>query len=335
MLRPRFARVSRPAPSPLQAALSSARAAIGAAAKTDGPVLAGPFHAEVGYELLYWIPFLRWAVSTEPRLAGRLVAVSRGGTASWYDGVATGYVELYDLVAAAELETSRAAVEEETRGSRKQLVESSLDLRLRNLADERIQSTATIHPSLLFEIIRQLVRRPLPRGKDLPLAFAPLARSSVPLDLPPHYVAVRFYVRPSFPLSNENIALVQDIVRRLAATSEVVVLDPDGRYDDHVDFPIVAGPGVHSLAGLVPDSENLAMQAAVVSGADAFVGTYGGLAYLPAFLGVPGLSLYSTTNFLPQHLELAGRVFAEPPYGRFVAVDTRTLDLLRLVLPAS
>jgi hypothetical protein len=50
---------------------------------------------------------------------------------------------------------------------------------------------------------------------------------------------------------------------------------------------------------------------------------------------VPGLSLYSTTNFLPQHLELAGRVFAEPPYGRFVAVDTRTLDLLRLVLPAS
>lgn len=331
MFRSMLRRRRRPAGTPLDRALAAARAAFADAARSTGQVVAGPFHAEVGYELLYWIPFLRWALEVEPSLAGRLVAVSRGGTRAWYAGIADEYVELYDLVGPAELEAGREAVAEETRGSRKQVVESSLDRRLDELVAERVEAGAAIHPSLLFGLVRELIRRPLPRGKDLPLRFEAMAQPAAPpFELPERFVAVRFYARPSFPATAENVELVRSIVASVAADQEIVLLNPGNRYDDHADFE--PPPGVRTLAGATTDAENLALQAAVVARASAFVGTYGGLAYLPSFLGVPSLSFYSATNFLPQHLELAGRVFAEPPYGRFVAVDTRSLELLRLAL---
>ena len=64
--------------------------------EADTPVLAGPWLGEVGFELLYWIPFLRWAVSEFPGLRRQLVIQSRGGVASWYEGLATRYVDLFD-----------------------------------------------------------------------------------------------------------------------------------------------------------------------------------------------------------------------------------------------
>ena len=50
-----------------------------------GPILAGPWLGEVGFELLYWIPFLRWFAERYGVSPDRLIAVSRGGSAAaWY-----------------------------------------------------------------------------------------------------------------------------------------------------------------------------------------------------------------------------------------------------------
>ena len=55
----------------------------------DGPIVAGPWLGEVGFELLYWIPFLRWFVERFGVSRDRLIAVSRGGSAAaWYGSFA-------------------------------------------------------------------------------------------------------------------------------------------------------------------------------------------------------------------------------------------------------
>jgi len=65
-------------------------------------VFAGPWAGEIGYELLYWIPFLRWLVRSIPGLGERLTVCSRGGVESWYADLTPRYVELFDLVSAYE-----------------------------------------------------------------------------------------------------------------------------------------------------------------------------------------------------------------------------------------
>ena len=52
-----------------------------AALPTAGPIVVGPWLGEVGFELLYWIPFLRWALAEAGIAADRVTVVSRGGCA--------------------------------------------------------------------------------------------------------------------------------------------------------------------------------------------------------------------------------------------------------------
>ena len=48
------------------------------------PIIVGPWLSEVGYEVLYWVPFVRWVQSQFRIAPERLVVVTRGGAASWY-----------------------------------------------------------------------------------------------------------------------------------------------------------------------------------------------------------------------------------------------------------
>lgn len=313
--------------------LRDAREAIAELAASDRPVVAGPWLAEVGYELLYWIPFLRWAIEAEPALAGRLHVVSRGGVAGWYEGVGATYVELFDHFEPEELEAIREAAAAGTGGVRKQMAETAADRTiLDRLAGSLVAGYETLHPSLMFQAFRQTLKRPALRLDELPYRFAPLAPPALELDLPDEFVAVRFYHRASFPDVPANRALVERTLAELRAQGPVVSLDPGRRYDDHVDA--AAPAGVLRVPQLAAPATNLAVQTAVVARATAFVGTYGGLAYLGPLLGVPAVSFYSDrSRFRPQHLELARLVFDRAEYGRFVALDTADLPVLERVVP--
>ena len=52
-----------------------------------GPIVAGPWHGTIAWELLYWIPFLRWFRRRFDVDRSRLAAVSRPGAALWYADV--------------------------------------------------------------------------------------------------------------------------------------------------------------------------------------------------------------------------------------------------------
>ena len=60
------------------------------------PIIAGPWLSEVGFEVLYWIPFLRWFEDRYRVDRERVIAVSRGGASSWYADVAGAYVDIFD-----------------------------------------------------------------------------------------------------------------------------------------------------------------------------------------------------------------------------------------------
>ena len=71
-------------------------------ARGRGPIIAGPWLSEVGFEVLYWIPFLRWFQDRYRIDAERIVAISRGGVAEWYGGIAGRYVEIFDHLSPEE-----------------------------------------------------------------------------------------------------------------------------------------------------------------------------------------------------------------------------------------
>ena len=50
--------------------------------KNDVPVIVGPFTGEVGFELLYWIPMIRWMQHEFPALRGRLSSCRGAGSAA-------------------------------------------------------------------------------------------------------------------------------------------------------------------------------------------------------------------------------------------------------------
>jgi hypothetical protein len=58
-----------------------------------GTVVFEPWPGDTATELLYWVPFVRWAQSHFALDPARLVAVSRGGVEHWYADACRGYVE--------------------------------------------------------------------------------------------------------------------------------------------------------------------------------------------------------------------------------------------------
>ena len=66
------------------------------------PIVLGPWLSEVGFETLYWVPFLHWVKAAFRLDPDRLVAVSRGGVGRWYEGIAGRYVEIWDDIDPAE-----------------------------------------------------------------------------------------------------------------------------------------------------------------------------------------------------------------------------------------
>jgi hypothetical protein len=315
------------------AAEVEARRELARLAAADGPIVAGPWVAEVGYELLYWIPFLRWAAAVEPALEGRLTALSRGGVASWYADVCGEYVDLLDRLSPDEL---RAVVEEdeERAGLRKQMRATAGDRRLLERAG--LATAAVLHPETMFAAHRALLKQ---RAYTRPGGLFPLAPIGVPdlpevaSRLPEDYVAVRFYANVAFPDTVANRHVAAEAVAALADEGPVVLLDPGVRVDDHWDIGLEDDRLIR-IGDLSTPSTNLAVQTAVVARARAFVGTYGGLSYLPSLAGVPSFALYSDPErFRRHHLDRAVALLADPPFGRYAALDVRAADLRALAVP--
>src|SRR5207249_3171930 len=63
----------------------------------DQPVVAGPWLGDEVGEVLYWIPFLRWAQAATFGLQERLIVVARPRSEPWYAGIGARRVRPEDV----------------------------------------------------------------------------------------------------------------------------------------------------------------------------------------------------------------------------------------------
>ena len=138
--------------------------------------------------------------------------------------------------------------------------------------------------------------------------------------------AVKFYFNECFPSTPENRAFARGIVRDLVARGPVVSLTTNLRLDDH-DGHELREAGVQLLPDHLDPRQNLAVQAALVAGARAFVGTYGGFSYLAPFAGVPTTAYFSNAaGYSPRHLLMAQSAFTSVGTPGLLAVHAATND---------
>jgi hypothetical protein len=292
-------------------------------------IVAGPWLSEVGFEALYWIPFLHWirvAFHLDP---SRVVAVSRGGVGGWYAGVASRYVELWDLIEPAEFARRNAA-----RGVTKHYERSPLDDDILAGVARQIGTDDfdVLHPGLMYRLFTLYWSGQRAMGfVDAHTRFERTVAPQIidPSLLPGEYIAVKFYAARSLP----DTPAVRDWMRRMVADlserAPVVLLDTGlVLEDDHADFAIASKGRVISARPWMTPRDNLGIQSQIVAGARAFVGTCGSIAWLAPRLGTDTSALFVDPKWLHAHLPVAMRAYHRLQAGRFTGADLRALDPL-------
>ena len=306
-------------------------------ARSDKPIIVGPWLSEVGFELLYWIPFLNWVKTYRHFDPERLIVVSRGGVAPWYRDIGATYIDLFDFYTPEQFRAKNDQRLAENK--QKHLLMSQFDREILKTVYQHIgaKGLETLHPMYMYRLFYPFWKQQMSIG--LVDEFASFQRlpvidgSDVTGGLPRDYIAVRFYFNESFPDTEENKLFVTSLLDTLTEANDVVLLNPDLHIDDHWDMRPGRNPRIHTVDHLMTPQNNLAIQTKVISRARAFVGTYGGLSYLAPLYGVTSLAFYShREKFNVQHLELARRVFGRFKRGSYVVLDTSDLSVLGLAL---
>lgn len=293
-----------------------AERAVAKAGRDGSPVLLGPFLGEIGYELEYWIPFLRRLLHEHGVAPEQATAMTRGGAALWYRDVAANELDVLQLLSPEEylprLEERRSEA-----GDLKQLRVGRFDRELVGLARERLGDVTVVHPGLMFTRLRGLWFRGEPLATLWPqveyrrLEVEPERPAAVPAD----YVTVKAYFNEVLPATPETRAFLHAAIERLAETVDVVLLSTGLLVDDHEEWA-TEHPRVHPIEHLLRPQDNLAVQTRLIAGSRGLVATYGGFSYLGPFLGVPTRTFYAVEQTVPLHLEVLRQALPGADYER-------------------
>ena len=302
-------------------------------AKGSSPVIVGPWLSEVGFEVLYWIPFLNWVTSQFSLSKNRVIVISRGGVASWYNDIGTNYVDVFDYLTPEEFKAQNAQRIAQT-GAQKQLILSDFDKDILQLVKQTLDigDAALLHPSLMYRLFMFFWQGQCSVDfleKHIRFtSLVPLKPNDPLKGLPNNYIAVKFYTSSSFPNTQDNRFFVSSLLQRLASQMDVVMLNTNLKVDDHYDFALDASARLFSIEDLITPQNNLGIQTRVICRAKAFIGTCGGLAWLAPMLGVNTIPIFSNDSRLQRHLDVAHRAFASIQCGSFVPLHVHDLDCL-------
>lgn len=273
------------------------------------PIMVGPWRGEVGFEALYWIPFVKRLAKSLDLDPERLIPITRGGAGAWY-GTAQG-VELYSLRTPQEVRVENR-LQHMKHQMLKQMRWTPFDRAVVKDAAKALglKKYLTLHPSWMFTRLTPFFNSQMSLSAlEQECLFDPLTAPALPdgIVLPDRFVAMRFYLRHTFPGHPTLIQFARESIKTVAAHTPVVLLNSGVHVDEHQDIYASDVPNVVALADLVPVSAetNLATQSAVIARALGFVGTYGGLAQLALRLGKPSVSYYSEwsgTSISHKHL---------------------------------
>ncbi len=274
-------------------------------------VIVGPWSSEVGFELLYWIPFVRQRLRERGMTPDRVVVVSRGGVSAWYGEIAARYFDLLDWFPAERLlEERRERIR--VGGGEKQMSITPFDREVLTRVRDEIGDPGArlLHPLTMYRRYRGVWtwRRP-PAVVEREVDFSPIAAPPAPPAglAEGEYIALKAYFSSSFPATPENRHALNELIGRLADHGPVVLLGNGGAIDDHEHPEFSSLELVRAAVPPGPPHTNLARQTGIVRGARLLAATYGGFSYLGPFIGVPTCAFHSHDVFNPVHLEVLRR----------------------------
>jgi hypothetical protein len=301
-----------------------------AIARGTHTIVAGPWLGEVGFEVLYWVPFLRWFTERFQVDPERMLVVSRGGTSSWYRPFAAGYREIFDYLSPAEFR-QRHHERVAANGEQKQTRILAFEHNLLQQFTPDVRNRAMLHPATMYRLFRPFWWGHV--DESWVHRFTRYRRFAAPAGAgtmwgPPSggssYVAVKFYFNDCFPATDVDLAFVRQVMQACAERGPVVSLTTGLNIDDHGGAEATDARVREALRDVEPRS-NLLVQSAVVAGASRFVGTYGGFSYLAPFYGVPSTAYYADpAGFSPRHLLMARSALAA--LGTPDLLDVRQAD---------
>lgn len=296
------------------------------------PILVGPWRSEVGFELLYWIPFLNRFRETYKIPPERLIAIGRGGSAAWYQ--MNGTADLYEHVPVDTARVWSVQASQQT-GSIKQHRREAWETHYCGLLANALGLTSyhLLHPSWMYQLLEPwwtgtATPKLLERYTLQPVKFpAPAIDPDLQSQLPPKFIAMRWYARPTWPFREDLVLWTRKLVERVAQHLPVVLID-SFHADDHADIQLGAIPNTIRLSELVEQTplNNLQIQSSVIARASAYVGTYGGMAQGAMRWGVPTIALYAEFGqTATQHLALTQDLSLRT-HVPFVACQPKDID---------
>ena len=308
-------------------------------AASSRPILIGPFRSEVGFELLYWIPFLHALRERYGIKKDRLIVIGRGGSACWYDTAGT--ADLYEHLPLETARTLSVQASQQT-GSLKQHDSPAWEQHVCALTAMSlgIAKYHVLSPKWMYQTLspfwegtktlKWLNERTL-HAVTMP---PPPISAALASQLPAKYIAMRWYARPTWPLKEDLVLWTRKLVEATAKHIPVVIVGAGLHADDHADIHIGKIPNVIRLTDIAPQTplNNLAIQSAVVARAHAYIGTYGGMAQGAMRWGVPTVALYDQfANTAQAHLQLSQYLSLQTGTP-FVVTQPKALDALLPIL---
>ena len=256
------------------------------------PVFVGPWNDSTENELLYWIPFIRWASTAYGIPPERLIVIANGSPAAWYSSIAQRFIDARSLFSATELDYWLRRTVPQREQDYKQAVMSPFDGEIVERAARAFELSdyEVLHPSMLFRVRSRLQKdRALERMQDvLRHARFDISSDNGLRGLPPSYVAMSIAFTEALPNTDENRQFLSALVDHVSADTDVVLVDSPLP----TEIAIRRSDRVHRLDTIHPNVDT-AIQTQVVARARAFVGSHGGLAVAAAFCGTPALTYHS------------------------------------------
>ena len=282
-------------------------------AESDKPILVGPYLGGFDAELLLWIPFLRWALRSFEISRERVTCLSRGGADAWYEGVASRYIDAFELTSVYQRRYEKRVAKAGLRQIGIEPFDRLLYRRgVRNLGVTRKEEVDWLHPSLFFRLAMaawkgevepsfltdKLVMEPFP--------IHPVDGSGAPAQsykggsfLARPYIAVWFGPTP-YLLRTEAIQIVPTVLADLARDAVLVDVSTGKVLEPPFETVLPLENLSPAEQGHVTDRETLQRITRVIAGAKVFFSAHGGLSYLGPLQDVPLVTVYSDpANYRP------------------------------------
>jgi hypothetical protein len=251
------------------------------------PIVVGPFLMELGFELLYWIPFVTKLLAQIETQEREIYVLGRGGSQNWYPIQDKACLEVFDFWSESEFKSS-ASLRYKSFGNQKQIAPHFSEENILEKFSQLhgVKSFQVLHPSLMVLLLELYwdSRYPvkwLTHFCEYEKVQKEFVRSQ---SLKQYEVGFKLYSRESLNSTNSFACCVRAFKSKFKHGRSVHFL-PNLDIDDHTPFvELIDSSDVICQPGL---RNNLLEQSIELAKCQAFMGTYGGFAYLAQYLGVP------------------------------------------------